>query len=713
MEEIIELCALCTSEEGHMDFVLGSVLTFMLQRTAQVALPRMSALERGSLTLRLISAGGLQNETCRHFVFEKLCPPYNAALLLRLSHELYLRPTERMTAFSRPNSSESPTRLKHSLPLFSLVRGAKDASRSQPPVDFRSTDVSELLSALLDSWNPAHPTSLSLGELPPGLATFLAFQYPLRILVMLQKDVVEPFVPASWRNTWHQLCFEGSGRGSVDSLHNLLVGGMCEGFWPALRRVLVNPLLGGEKGLKEKEGDGDQFDVLEGTTVLALHAVFRLWLGELRQMWSALGGGVVVSESGGHSAQNPSFCDTLAGGLLLLEQDGGLEGCETVALCAPHALLLVLYDGYCLASQVVRHALDHPNVALLGPSFADLESDGGPLLGELGVKSGSAFFAALALRLPVSQLYIAGRVWQLLETIVSNKARGKENDEHVAVLRSRLQAMLSSFVYSNLKLGTTRSSELSVGGATPVTQSPSSAAGLRADETPRATLRLKRLRVTEPSSQPGTTTGGDGGGGLNASHAVPGGQDIASAVPLLCETLIEFALSELSQPVIPAQHHSSAAAVRASGNEESLGGTRLVLLTPPHIKGVLNLLSPTSSQLPSFCLTPVCDVSCVLMSVLLYRRCATLHQWLLNEKRAEVRATVATRLTRRTRQWGRFLAPLGLFRYVPVADVLLPQCLQAMEGKSTSMATDLMPATDAAVVEFCGAVRVCIVQHTR
>nr|CCD12638.1 unnamed protein product [Trypanosoma congolense IL3000] len=702
MEEIVNLCTLCTSGEEQRDASLGLVLAFMLHRTAQIALLQMSAIDRGSLALRLISAGGLQQEHCRHFLFTGCCPPYDAALLMRLSYELYLKPMERITMLGLRNAvEESPLQGKHSMPLLSLLRTGRGGERSQPPVDFRGADVVELLSALVESWDPGSSVSLTLRELPPGFATFLVLHYPMRTLATLQKHAIEPFVLSSWCDVWCQLFVDDGSIHPVSLLHVALTRGVCGSFWPGLRQVLLDPLIGCQADVKVE--DDDERPVLEAPTILAAHAVLRLWLGELQRLPSALKEGEEFSASGGAGGREGSlFGLLLAKGLWLVECDGCGRRDVDLALRAAYALLLVLYNGQCMASQVVRHALDHPSTGLFVPSLFDLEIEDRSLLEELGMKTcGLAFLTALALRLPVAQLYVASRIWKLLELVVTS---GDGGEEDVVELHSRLLVLLGSFGYTNLRLESnwegdpTAASASQLSPASPVSSAPKS------EEMPRLALRLKRNRTDEFSPQSTVATGGSDVRSTGVNAPPLDRQNLALAASLLCQVLIEFSQRELSQLLILTSTSPASVAAAVPPEVKEQFATRLILATPSHMKGFIDLLSSSSSPVAPPCLVNVHNVSCVLMSVLLYRWSAAVCQSLLSEEVSdEAKVDLATQFTRCIRRWGRFLAPLGLFRYAPVVSVMLPQCVRLMEEKGSPEGV--------ATSELCGVLKTFIVER--
>ncbi|KEG13181.1 hypothetical protein DQ04_01171140 [Trypanosoma grayi] len=687
MEEIVQLCAVCTPDDDSKGSLLGSILSFMVQRAVRVALPRMSAVEKGVLTLRLICAGGLQHDECRHFLFRELCPPYKSSVLLRCSHELYLKPTEQMVALTDNNAWEvaSPRLSRRSMPLLSLLRSDRGTDRLlQPPVDFRGEDAKDFFTEMLLSWDTTGATPVSLGELPPGLATYVVLHYPARTLRLLRKVVVEPFIPSTWRALWRRLIVSETDAQDVaaDTIHSVLTQVPCADFWPSLSRMVVYPLAGmmydGGEGEKEDE---NQTALLEGSMVFTTHAMFSLWLNELMQ--GDYGDEMKFTTQNMETTDitSSSWRRALAQGLHLLEKDVAYTSDgeqhqhyqrHAGAVRAAYALLFTLYHSHSMASHYVRSALDHPEMTLFVPSFADLnEEEGGRWGGTEANCSTSAFLTALALRVPAAQLYIAERAWRLIESRVAHGSGDARSDRQLAELDARLQVLLNSFTFSSIPLETAH------GGmaAAPPQEPP------MREEGPRLTLRLKRTRPDEETSR---SLDGAGSGVHNESksrtRAPPTASHVAAAASRLCSALLDFAAEEVSQPLTTLHSSSPLSTFAATPDSRpSFSTTRLMLVTPSHMKALLGILSPSSS---SPCSEAVHDVCCVLMSVLLYRQCAVLQRWFSHETSNDLRAAVAGRFSWRVRRWVRFFAPLGVFRYAPVAHVLLPECLRMMSGES-------------------------------
>lgn len=747
MDDVVELCGVCAAGDEPTGVLLESVLSFMLARTTHAALPQMSALEKGTLALQLIFAGGLQHDACRRFLFCELSPPYSTAALLRQSRELYLGPAERMVM---PDDNEdvrgSVRRNKYVLPLLSrLHHGGTTGEELQPPVDFRGKDVEHLLSVVVRSWcttglKPLSP-SLSLGELPPGLATYILLHHPARTLQLLQTTVVKPTVPPTWRTLWRKIFF--SATDSADeiggSVHTLLSQGGCADFWPLMMCALVCPLTGTVAG--DDGAEGEQPAVFDGPSVFGTHVMLYLWLSEIKKeadkmavkSFLSAAGSVGEADSTDRSgaeaaptASDFSCCRALAYGLHLVEKDVAycsLEDmqCEQAGVVqAAYGLLLSLYHGHSMASLYVRSALDHPEMALFVPSFADLgEKNEGSQCGADGeCCSSPMFITALALRLPVAQLYIAERVWRLLESMVvpgGEETREMQRTE----LDARLKVLLNSHIFCDLPLGITGDKDVSVVPPCGLTVSSSSflsspqEPGNRGDG-PRLTLRLKRTRADEQPLQLGGDKGGSGSGsGVGLGHRVGVSfkdSDVSSAASLLCDALFDFAVEEFAQPLIPTHPSAMLPMLDATSNGLSpQKNMRLLLGTPSHTKSLLGLLSAPLSSSPSLppCSAALRDVCCVLMSVLLFRCCCLLQQWLSRETRRELRAAMTDRLLGRIRLWLRFFAPLGVYRYAPVADVLLPECLRGMEEEEERRgATAVGPRT--ALAELCGVVRAAL-----
>lgn len=733
----MRLCALCASEKESTVSLQESVFFFMLAKSARVALPKMSAVERGALTLQLIFAGGLQHDACRCFIFKELCPPYCTTVLARQAHEIYFGLADRVEVpeDNDENVAVSLARWKKCLlPLHFFLRNGGDAQKLQPPVDFRGKDAVNLLSALVRLWCTASlrppPHLLSLGELPPGLATYIALHHPAHTLRLLQTTVVTPSVPYSWREMWQKIFFSSCASDNiVRLLHTILNQGDCAKFWHLTLCALVYPLLGIVADSDEIAVD-QQATAFDGPSIFVTYAMFCLWLGEIKRETIVKDARLslfpfldtVEAEESPNCVTNAVAAATasalgsccrcaLAYGLHLVEKDDA--GCsasgdnqwkqaQARVVQAAYGLLLSLYNGHSIASQYVRSALDHPEPTIFVPSFADLdEKEGGNQWGDYKKNccGGLTFITAVALRLPVVQLYIAERIWCLLESMVASDA-GDAREAQRAELDARLQVLLNSHAFSGLTPFALRDPKVRGDGL-------------------RRTLRLKRARDDE---EPQLCCGDkcssracENKGDASALYS-----DISLASFLLCNALFDFVVEEFVQ--LPAMTHSpvsvSAPATTLNGRSFE-NGMRLMLVTPLHMKSLLTLaantppLSSSSSSSSLSSLSPLCfaalhNVCCILMSVLLYRNCVSLRQWLSCEESNDCRIAVTTRLLGCIRRWLRFFAPLGVYRYSPVAEVLLPECLRGMEeDERMAVAGGLRAAApqNTALKEFCGAVR--------
>ncbi|RNE98759.1 hypothetical protein TraAM80_08606 [Trypanosoma rangeli] len=736
METVAELCALCTAGDGPAGTPLDSVLSFVAQRAARMALPYMSAVERGTLTLQLISAGGLQHGACRQLLFQELSPPYSTAAIVRRSHELYIKAAERTLALDdNVNATMVSQRSRGTLPHLSLLRKSLSAERNLPSVEFRGEDAERLLSALLLSWNLSNVASPSphtwlLEDIPPGLATYLTLHCPARTLQLLRTTIVGLSVPQTWRELWrHVFVFAPDADATVDTMHGLLNEGICADFWPLATRVFVHPLAGavGDDGAEK-----DQLATLEGPSTFLTHALLCMWLGEIKHECDMTGLEAppaeteVVKEASSFSVPpllssslqsasavvDVSWRRALMYGLRLVEMDGACDShgepqrkCAG-AVQAAYGLLLSLYHGHSMASHYVRGALDHPDVTLFVPSFEDLNGairEGDQCSGGEGHCGSSAFLAALALRLPAAQLYIAERVWRQLETLAT-PGEAETRERQVAEVDARLRVLLNSFACSDLPLETTQERR---GTSAPLVDATATALGeglQKREDTPRLTMRLKRTRAEEPIPHPRGTSGKDGANHNSQTRMPPTTSDIALATSLLRNALIDFAAEEIALSLTSPNSLTLVSAFAAAQDGRLSASTaRLVLVMPPHMKSFVGLFSAFASS--SSCSLVVHDVCCVVMSVLLYRQCYALQSWLLREAKNGLKAAVVGHFVWRVRRWLRFLAPLGVFRYTPVADVLLPECLREMarqEAKSTDYGSDA--SVSAFLEELCGAV---------
>ncbi|EKF39265.1 hypothetical protein MOQ_000514 [Trypanosoma cruzi marinkellei] len=739
MDTVVELCAVCAAGDGLAGTLLESVLSFIVQKTARVALPHMSAMERGALTLQLISAGGLQHDVCRRFLFKELSPPYSTTAIVRQSYELYIRPAERMARIDdNENSTMLSRRKKCSLPFLSLLRKTGDVERNQPPVDFHGEDAEQLLSALLQSWNSSNVASLphlwTLREIPPGLATYLTLHYPARTLQLLRTTIVGPSVPHTWRDLWRQILFFATDAdATADTMHRLLSQGGCANFWPSALRALVHPLTG---TVGDTETEANLLATFEGPSTFLSHALLCLWLSESKHDYDmgrmeALSGNAELRKETFYflvaplvSSTSSSFLSvttgevdplwrrTLIHGLRLVEKDEAYGSHEepqqgrAAVVQAAYALLLSLYHGHSMASQYVRGALDHPDVTLFVPSFEDLNgelSEGAQWGGDEGICSISAFLAALALRIPAAQLYIAERVWRHLEAMLA-PSEVDVRDRQTADLDARLRILLNSFAFSDVPLAVTHDGRGTSAPPVHPTVGTLGEGSTKREDGPRLTLRLKRPRADEQIPQTVDASRKDTVNFRSKTRMVPTNSDISLAVSLLRNALIDFATEEIVQP--PTLDHFSAPGSTSAANSDghfSMNKTRPMLLIPPHMKSFLGLFSALSSSSP--CSLMVCNVCCVIMSVFLYRQCYALQRWLLYETKSELKAAVVGRFLWRVRRWLRFLAPLGVFCYAPVSDVLLPECLREMEKQRDKTVDDNSGATVSAVLkELCGVV---------
>ncbi|KAH9599810.1 hypothetical protein LSM04_006690 [Trypanosoma melophagium] len=683
MEDVVELCSLYTGDDESTGAVLDSVLSFMLQRSATAALSRMSAIERGMLTSHLIQAGGLQHGACHRFLFEELCPPYSTVALVQQSHESYMRPAERMLVdWEKDTSNGILRRRRGSIPLLSLRRSEKSVEGRRPPVEFFGKGAEEFLSALLEAWNPnLTPLSLSLGELPPGLATYLALQYPAHTLQLLRKVVLEPSLPVTWRDMWSRFLFcETNSGGGVSTMHDLLTEETCSDFWPSLLHALVHPLLGiSNNNNNNKEGSTESISY-EGPMTFATHAMLCLWLQEIRQYDDVIKTRKVIENIGINETLNSSFRYALTLGLRIVERDGNcvsdreLQQNSAAVLRAAYGFLLTLYHGNNMASHYVRSALDHPDVSLFVPSFMDLIKEEDRCSGSELCCSTPAFIAALTLRLPLAQLYIAEQVWRILELKVS-RGLGDIDGEQISEVETRLQFLLNSYVFSNIPLETKE--EQRKVEAQPIQNTVRSSEGGKQEngERQRRTFNLKRRRDDENSSQAVYKSNN-----MKNPHQVlpPTTLDIAEAASRLCNALVDFAVEEVGPTTTLLYGSPTLSTFSATTDGKTASRvSRLFLVTPLHFKGILGLYS-TSSH--SICSSALQDVCCVLMSVFLYRQCTTLQRWLLNETNVERKMTVIDRFSWRTQRCLRFFSGLGAYRYAPVSQVLLPECLQQMEA---------------------------------
>ncbi|ESL11925.1 hypothetical protein TRSC58_00316 [Trypanosoma rangeli SC58] len=742
METVAELCALCTAGGESAGTPLESVLSFVAQRAARVALPYMSAVERGTLTLQLISAGGLQHGACRQLLFQELSPPYSTGAIVRRSHELYIRAAERTLTLDDNVNATMSQRSRGTLPHLSLLRKSVCAERNLPSVEFRGEDADRLLSALLSSWNLSNLASPSphtwlLGDIPPGLATYLTLHCPARTLQLLRTTIVRLSVPQTWRELWRQVfVFAPDADATVDTMHGLLNGGTCANFWPSATRVFVHPLAGAVGG---DGAEKDQLATLEGPSTFLTHALFCMWLGEIKHECDMTGleasptATEVVKETSSLSVPSllssslPSASSSLAVesaavdvswrralmcGLRLVEMDGARDShgepqrnCAG-AVQAAYGLLLSLYHGHSMASYYVRGALDHPDITLFVPSFEDLNGavrEGDQCGGDEGRCGSSAFLAALALRLPAAQLYIAERIWRQLETLAT-PSEADTRERQVAEVDARLRVLLNSFACCDLPLETTQERR---GTSAPLVDAAATALGegpQKREDGSRPTMRLKRTRAEEPIPQPRGTRGKDGANHNSQTRMPPTTSDIALATSLLRNALIDFAAEEIALPLTSPNSMTLVSAFAAARDGRlSTSTARLVLVMPPHMKSFVGLFSAFSSS--SSCSLVMRDVCCVLMSVLLYRQCYALQSWLLREAKGGLKAAVVGHFVWRIRRWLRFLAPLGVFRYTPVADVLLPESLQEMtrqEAKNMDYGSDA--SVSAFLEELCGAV---------
>ncbi|PBJ79955.1 hypothetical protein TcG_01841 [Trypanosoma cruzi] len=737
MDTVLELCAVCAAGDGPAGTLIESVLSFIVQKTAHVALPHMSAMERGALTLQLISAGGLQHDVCRQFLFKELSPPYSTTAIVRQSHELYIRPAERMARIDvNENTTMLSRRKKCSLPFLSLLRKSGDVERNQPPVDFHGEDAEQLLAALLQSWNFSNAASLphswSLRELPPGLATYLTLHYPARTLQLLRTTIVGPSVPQTWRDLWRQIFFfAADADATADTMHKLLSQGACANFWPAALRALVHPLTG---TVGDTEPETNLLANFEGPSTFLTHALLCLWLSESKHDYDmgrmeALSGNaelrketssflvapLVPSKSSSFLSMttdevHPLWRRTLIHGLRLVEKDEAYGSHEepqrgrAAVVQAAYALLLSLYHGHSMASQYVRSALDHPDVTLFVPSFEDLNgelSEGAQWGGDEGICSISAFLAALALRIPAAQLYIAERVWRHLETMLA-PGEVDARERQTAELDARLRILLNSFAFSDVPLAVAPGGR---GTSVPPVHTTVATLGegsQKREDGPRLTLRLKRPRAEGQIPQTADAGRKDTVKSKSQTRMAPTSSDISLAASLLRNALIDFATEEIVQPsnLVYSSAPGSTSAATSDG-QLSRNKTRLMLLIPPHMKSFLGFFSAFSSSSP--CSLMVCNVCCVIMSVFLYRQCYALQRWLLHEAKSGLKAAVVGRFVWRVRRWLRFLAPLGVFCYAPVSDVLLPECLREMEKQKEKTVDDGSGATATAILkELCG-----------
>ncbi|ORC88549.1 uncharacterized protein TM35_000161870 [Trypanosoma theileri] len=723
MEDIVQLCSLYTVEDESTGAVLGSVLSFMLQRTATVALSKMSAVERGMLTSRLIQAGGLQNGVCQRFLFEELCPPYSTIALLQQSHETYMRSAERMLVdWERETSTGILRRRRGSIPLLSLLRSDRGVEGHRPPVEFFGKGAEEFLSALLHAWNPnLTPLPLSLGELPPGLATYLALQYPVHTLQLLRKVVLEPSLPATWKNIWRRffLSETNSAGGGVSTIHDLLTQGTCADFWPSLLNALVHPLLGisknDDKNVNDEEGATESISY-EGPTTFVTHAMLSLWLQEIKQYDDLEKTRKVIENiEMNERTSNLSFLHALSLGLRLVERDtnslsdGELQQYSLAVLRAAYGLMLTLYHGNNMASHYVRSALDHPDVNIFVPSFADLINEEFRFSGSELCCSTPAFIAALTLRLPLAQLYIAEQIWRVLELRVSHDSGNDISDEEISEVETRLQVLLNSYAYSGIPLETKE--EQKKVETQPLHSSVGSSEEGKKEhgENQRRTFSLKRTRDDGKPSQAVNEV--DNKNNLSLVSP-PTTLEIAEMASRFSSALVDFAVEEVA-PTKTLLHSSSPLSTFPAGSDgkTTSKAPRLFLVTPSHFKGILGLYSTSSHSL---CSRAVQDVCCVLMSVFLYRLCTTLQQWLLNKISVERKVTVIDRYSWHMQRCLRFFSGLGVFRYAPVTRVLLPECLRQMEAdakereKSAEGNLDEIVAAQKvkmSLEKFCGLIR--------
>ncbi|RNF10588.1 uncharacterized protein Tco025E_06767 [Trypanosoma conorhini] len=733
MEAVAELCALCVAGDGPAPHPpLESVLSFVVQRAARVALPHMSAVERGILTLQLISAGGLQHGACRRFLFRELSPPYGAAAIVRRSHELYVRSAERTLALGdSEHSSMLSRRGGCPLPRLSLLRRGGCVERNLPPVDFRGEDAERLLSALVQSWNSSNaaspsPHAWSLGDVPPGLATYLTLHYPARTLQLLRTAVVGPSVPQLWRELWRQVFVSApDADATADTMHRLLDQGTCAEFWPCAARAFVYPLAG---AVGDEDAEKNVLATLEGPSTFLAHALLCLWLGEIKhgcgmtgieappaatevgQGASSLAVAPLPPSPPSPAATDACWRRALMQGMRWVEVDGmcGSHGEprreRAGAIQAAYGLLLSLYHGHSMASHYVRGALDHPEVTLFVPSFEDLNGAMSGMGAQLGGGEGRcgspAFLAALALRLPAAQLYVAERVWRQLEALAA-PGEADTRDRQMSELDARLRVLLNSFACSGLPLEFTQERR---GISAPFVNAAATKSGegpQNREDGPRPMMRLKRARATGHMPQVRSTSGEGGAGHEGQTRVAPTASDISLAASLLRSALTDFATEEIAQPLTSSNFLTPGEAAR--DGRVSASTTRLVLVTPAHMKSFSGLFSTFASS--SSCSQMVRNVCCVVMSVLLYRQCCALQRWLLREAESGLKAAVVGRFVWRLRRWVRFLAPLDVFRYAPVAEVLLPECLREMkrqEAGSTDCKSDA--AATAALEELRAAV---------
>ncbi|KAG8344218.1 hypothetical protein TRVL_04952 [Trypanosoma vivax] len=691
VDGILELCDICS--EGGNGAHLDSLIAFVIHRTTQKTLAHLSEAERGSLVLRLIAEGGLQSDACRSFLFKVLCPPYRTETLVKQGHEHYLIPAGRLDPLEQyGNLVDGPPGGKTSTSSLLCIGRGKALRKEHPVMSYGGEGTSNLFATLLASWSPTCEAPLLPSELPPGLATLLLLRSPSRMLQLLRGHLIDPFIPRGWRGVWASLCLGSKSEGENTTIYTLLTCGACAGFVDALSSTFLDPLTGSGQALDAEPA------MAEGPITLVVQATLRLWLHEVQRV---RGEAVTNDELPNVPpvAAGPSmFHSTLAYGLHLLEHDGaGRAANASAALQAPYVLLLTLFSGDGMTSYYLRSMLDHPELSLFVPSFQHLQEEGGPSAQDLGLNSTcscSAFLAALALRLPAAQLYMARRVWEILGSLAVAKQNNQDFGNDAADLEMRLQALLNSFVFSELPMDSVGINETAVASQRVVGTSTVESSGM--EEGVRRTLRLKRGRSNNEEALPTTEASDIRAGATGITHTSAVSSDIGAAVSLMSNALLDFSVEELKQ--IPIKPSSPLDIPHLASFSESLDSsdvpkpTRLVITKPSHMRSLISLCCTTCPHHAA-----IRDVICVLMSVFLYQQCVMLRWWMQEERCPEMHKAAFTHITWRVRQWGRFLAPFGLYRYAPVTHVLLPECLSLLE--------EMGAATGATVAEFCRAVR--------
>ncbi|EKG07205.1 hypothetical protein TCSYLVIO_001668 [Trypanosoma cruzi] len=411
--------------------------------------------------------------------------------------------------------------------------------------------------------------------------------------------------------------FAADADATADTMHKLLSQGACANFWPAALRALVHPLTG---TVGDTEPETNLLANFEGPSTFLTHALLCLWLSESKHDYDmgrmeALSGNaelrketssflvapLVSSKSSSFLSMttdevHPLWRRTLIHGLRLVEKDEAYGSHEepqrgrAAVVQAAYALLLSLYHGHSMASQYVRSALDHPDVTLFVPSFEDLNgelSEGAQWGGDEGICSISAFLAALALRIPAAQLYIAERVWRHLETMLA-PGEVDARERQTAELDARLRILLNSFAFSDVPLAVAPGGR---GTSVPPVHTTVATLGegsQKREDGPRLTLRLKRPRAEGQIPQTADAGRKDTVKSKSQTRMAPTSSDISLAASLLRNALIDFATEEIVQPsnLVYSSAPGSTFAATSDG-QLSRNKTRLMLLIPPHMKSFL------------------------------------------------------------------------------------------------------------------------------